>query len=193
MGAANSLARPILRDLFEKETLAIYNSYLAVASVFILSIAPVLGGYIQHYAGWRFNFLFLSVYGFFILCSFYFKIPETSLHHHRNNYKFKVIVMNAKTLLKSPIFLKFSLCPLFTYAGITAWLTAAPIVLQERVALTSVQFGWIYVLSGVGFATGAFLDAKLVASFGMNKMMKLGFFCQLRRVDACCFFICLVT
>ena len=53
VGAANSLVRPILRDLFEKEELAIYNSYLAISGVFILSTAPVLGGYIQHYAGWR--------------------------------------------------------------------------------------------------------------------------------------------
>ncbi|MBA2649840.1 MAG: multidrug effflux MFS transporter [Legionella sp.] len=179
VGAANALARPILRDLFEKETLAIYNSYLAVSSVFILSTAPVIGGYIQHYAGWRFNFLFLGLYGLFILCSFYFKVPETSQHHHLTNYKFKVIVMNAKTLLKSSIFLKFALCPLFTYAGITAWLTAGPIVLQEKVGLSPVQFGWLYILSGIGFIVGAFLNAKLVTRFGIHKMMEHGFFCQL--------------
>jgi DHA1 family bicyclomycin/chloramphenicol resistance-like MFS transporter/DHA1 family 2-module integral membrane pump EmrD-like MFS transporter len=179
LGAANSLARPILRDLFEKETLAIYNSYLAVSSVFILSIAPVIGGYIQHYLGWRFNFLFLSLYGLIVLYLFYFKIPETSTAHHHHNYKIKIMLMNAKTLLKSPIFLKFSLCPLFTYGGILAWLTAAPIVLQEKVGLSSVQFGWLYVLSGIGFGIGAFLNVKLVSRLLIKKMMELGFLCQL--------------
>lgn len=179
VGAANSLARPILRDLFEKEKLAIYNSYLAISGVFILSTAPVLGGYIQHYAGWRYNFLFLSLYGLFILWSYYSKVPETSRHHHRDNYKFKAILINAKILLKSPIFLRFSLCPLLTYAGILAWLTAAPIVLQEKVGLNPVQFGWLYIFSGIGFATGAFLNVKFVTRFGIDKMMELGFFCQL--------------
>jgi Bcr/CflA subfamily drug resistance transporter len=179
VGAANSLARPILRDLFDKEKLAIYNSYLAASGVFILSTAPVLGGYIQHYAGWRYNFLFLSLYGLFILWFYYSKVPETSRHHHQDNYKLKTILINAKTLLKSSIFVRFSLCPLFTYAGILAWLTAAPIVLQEKVGLNSVQFGWLYIFSGIGFATGAFLNIKLVTMFGIDKMMELGFFCQL--------------
>jgi DHA1 family bicyclomycin/chloramphenicol resistance-like MFS transporter/DHA1 family 2-module integral membrane pump EmrD-like MFS transporter len=179
VGAANSLARPILRDLFEKEKLAIYNSYLAVSGVFILSIAPVLGGYIQHYAGWRYNFLFLSLYGFTIFCSYYVIVPETSQHHNKGNYKLKVILANANTLLKSPIFLRFSLCPLLTYAGILAWLTAAPIVLQDKVGLNSVQFGWLYIFSGIGFAIGAILNAKLVTRFGIDKMMELGFLCQL--------------
>lgn len=179
VGAANSLARPILRDLFEKEKLAIYNSYLSVSSVFVLSTAPILGGYIQHYVGWRYNFLFLSTYGLFILFSYYSKVPETNQHHHQDNYKLKTILINAETLLKSPIFLRFSLCPLLTYAGILAWLTVAPIVLQEKVGLNSVQFGWLYIFSGIGFATGAFLNVKLVTRFGIDKMMELGFFCQL--------------
>lgn len=75
--------------------------------------------------------------------------------------------------------MRFSLCPLFTYAGILAWLTAAPIVLQEQVGLNSVQFGWLYIFSGAGFAAGAFLNVKLITKFGIDRMMELGFFCQL--------------
>jgi DHA1 family bicyclomycin/chloramphenicol resistance-like MFS transporter/DHA1 family 2-module integral membrane pump EmrD-like MFS transporter len=67
VGAGTALARPILRDLFEKETLAVYNSYLAISSILILTTAPILGGYIQQYAGWKYNFLFLSLYGGLII------------------------------------------------------------------------------------------------------------------------------
>lgn len=179
VGAANSLAHPILRDLFEKEKLAIYSSYLAFSGIFILCTSSVLGGYIQRYLGWRYGFLFVSLYGLFILCSFYRKVPETNQHSHRSNYEFRMIVMNAKILLKSSVFLKFSLCAFFTYAGIAAWLTAIPIILQQKVGLNPVQFSWLYVLTGIGFAAGAFLNAKLVARFGINTMIKLGLFGQL--------------
>ncbi|MCR9192415.1 MAG: multidrug effflux MFS transporter [Gammaproteobacteria bacterium] len=179
VGAANSLTRPILRDLFEKEKLAIYNSYLAISGILVLSTAPILGGYIQYYLSWRYNFLYLSLYGFIILCSFYFKIPETNQHYDRNNYKLKVILKNARYLLTSPIFLKFSLCPLLTYAGVVAWLTAAPVVLQETVGLNAVQFGWIYLFSGMGFATGSFINIKFVTTQGIEKMISFGFYCQL--------------
>lgn len=179
VGAGYSLARPMLRDLFEKETLAFYNSYLAISTVVILTIAPILGGYIQQYAGWRYNFLFLSIYGFLILYFFYLKTPETSKFHHQDNLKLNVILVNAKTLLKSPIFLRFSLCPLLAYAGILAWITEVPIVLQEKVGLTPVQFGWIYMFSGIGFAIGGFLNMKFVITLGIERMMNLGFLSQL--------------
>jgi len=179
VGAASSLTRPILRDLFEKEKLAIYNSYLAISGVLVLSTAPILGGYIQYYLSWRYNFLYLSLYGFIILCSFYFKIPETNQHHDQNNYKIKVIWQNARYLLTSPTFLRFSLCPLLTYAGILAWLTAAPIVLQEIVGLNPIQFGWIYLFAGMGFATGAFINIKLISTQGLDRMISFGFCCQL--------------
>lgn len=179
VGAGYSLARPMLRDLFEKETLAVYNSYLAISTVVILTTAPILGGYIQQYAGWRYNFLFLSIYGFLILYFFYLKTPETSKFHHQDNFKIKVIIMNTKILLKNPIFLRFSLCPLLTYAGILAWITEAPIVLQEIVGLTPVQFGWLYIFSGIGFALGGFLNMKFVIKLGIERMMNIGFLSQL--------------
>lgn len=179
VGAGYSLARPMLRDLFEKETLAVYNSYLAVSTVVILTTAPILGGYIQQYAGWRYNFLFLSIYGFLILYFFYLKTPETSKFHHQDNLKINVVLVNAKILLKSPIFLRFSLCPLLAYAGILAWITEVPIVLQEKVGLTPVQFGWIYIFSGIGFAIGGFLNMKFVIKLGIERMMNLGFLSQL--------------
>lgn len=179
VGAGYSLARPMLRDLFEKEILAFYNSFLAITTVVILTIAPILGGYIQQYFGWRYNFLFLSIYGFLILCLFYRKTPETSQFHHRDNFKIKVILMNTKLLLKSPIFLRYSLCPFLTYAGILAWITEVPIVLQESIGLSPVQFGWVYIFSGLGFSLGGFLNMKFVIRLGIELMMKIGVVFQL--------------
>ncbi len=179
IGAGTALARALLRDLFEHETLAKYNSYLAMSTVIILTIAPILGGYIEYYAGWRFNFSFLSLYGMLVLYLFYFNIRETNQYLHPENFTLPVIARNVKTLLTSTTFLRFAFCPLLTYGGILAWLTAAPIVLQERVGLNPVEFGWLYVVSGLGFASGGFINANFVEKFGINKMMCLGFLLQL--------------
>lgn len=178
-GAGLVIARSMLRDLFSGETLAKYNSYQAIAGVFILSTAPVLGGYIQYHLGWRFNFAFLCGYGLVILFAFYTFISETNRYLHPENFTTPVILKNCKSLLTSTVFLRYAFCPLFAYAGILAWLTASPIVLQNVVGLNAVQFGWIYVISGLGFATGGFLNAKLVQRFKIEKMILLGFSVQL--------------
>ncbi|RIB05491.1 major facilitator superfamily domain-containing protein [Gigaspora rosea] len=43
-------------------------------------IGPAIGGYITQYLGWRFIFLFLSLYGGAILVIIYFALPETFRH-----------------------------------------------------------------------------------------------------------------
>lgn len=40
------------------------------------------------------------------------------------------------------------------------------------------QFGWIYIFSGIGFALGGFLNMKLVIKLGIDRMMNIGFLSQ---------------
>jgi MFS family permease len=92
--AGTALARPILRDLLAKEMLAIYNSYLAISSVAILTIAPILGGYIQYYLDWRCNFLFLSIYGLFTLGAYYYIEITMSAKQIDNSIKWVLHCVN---------------------------------------------------------------------------------------------------
>jgi Bcr/CflA subfamily drug resistance transporter len=178
VGSGTALARSILRDLFSDETLAKYNSYIAMASIVILAIAPILGGYIETYLGWRFNFIFLFFYGLTTLLLFYFKVDETNKHMHPENLGKTTLKKNFLLVLTNRSFIKFSLCPLLTYAGILAWLTAAPIILQNTIGLTPIEFGYIYLFSGIGFVTGGFINAKFVVAKGLQTMMQFGFSLQ---------------
>jgi fucose permease len=76
---------------------------------------------------------------------------------------------------------------LLTYAGILAWLTAAPIILQTTIGLTPIEFGYIYLFSGIGFVTGGFINAKLVVSKGLTTMMLFGF--ALQFISGCLMFL----
>ncbi len=178
-GAGTALVRSTLRDIFNKETLARYNSYLAISTVIILTLSPVIGGYIEHYSTWRYNFVFLTGLGLFVLIMYFFLIQETNQQRHADHFKMSGILFNMKTLLTHPVFLRFALCPFLTYGGILAWITAAPVVLQEKLGLSPVMFAWIYVIPGIGFAIGGFLNARWVERLGIDKMIYLGIWIQL--------------
>lgn len=178
-GAGTTLVRSTLRDIFNKETLARYNSYLAISTVVILTIAPVIGGYIEHYSTWRYNFVFLSGLGLLILTLYFFLIKETNEQRNTDHFKLSGILFNMKTLLTHPVFLRFALCPFLTYAGILAWITAAPVLLQDKLGLSPLMFAWVYILPGIGFAIGGFLNAKWVERLGIDKMIYAGILVQL--------------
>lgn len=178
-GASVSLSRSILRDKFSGTILASYNSYFAIFNVVLLSIAPILGGYIQDYLGWRYSFAALTIYALIVLSLIYFFVEETNTHLHPENLRPRVIWQNLTTLFRSKSFIRFSCCVMTTYAGILAWLTTGPILFQEHIGLTAVQFGWLYLLTGIAFGLGAFLNGMLVRRTGITFMVNLGLSIQL--------------
>src|SRR3990167_885406 len=178
-GAGSSLFRPILRDIFSGEKLAKYGSYSALVSVGALAFAPLLGGYLQHYIGWRANFIFLSGLTLLALLSVMFYIPETNKFLHPENLTLKKIKINLYTLLSSPIFMSYSFLNFLSYGAILAWLTSGPILLQHVVGLSPISFGWAYTLTGITFAMGAFINSQYVSRFGINTMLQFGILCVL--------------
>lgn len=176
-GATLSISQPILRDLFDGKTLAKYSSYSALIGVAFLIMAPLFGGYLQHYFGWRASFLFITIYTLVALLAIIFQVPETNKHMHPLNLTSPIIKKNILTIVTSSVFIGYCASSLLAYGALLAWLTAGPIVLQSTVGLSPVAFGWVYFLTGVGFATGAFVNAKCVGHFGINKMMLFGQFC----------------
>lgn len=178
-GAGTSLARSILRDLFDKEELAKNNSYIAMSSVVLLTIAPIVGGWIEAGFGWRYNFIALLGLSAVTLTLFILNIQESNAHINRDNLSFSAFKKNALLVLSSRHFLRYALCPLFTYGGILAWLTVTPVLLQEQLGLTPVTMGWLYLCSGSGFAIGVLLNVRFIHVCGIETMMQLGFSFQL--------------
>lgn len=178
-GAGSSLFRSILRDLWSGAKLAKYGSYSALVGILGLAFAPLLGGYFQHYFGWRSNFIFLAVITFMALLCVIFIVPETNRYLHKDHLTAKKIKNNFFTLVSSPVFMSYSSINFLTYGAILAWLTSGPILLQKVLLLSPVDFGWIYAIVGIAFALGALLNSLFVVRFGTEFMLQFGMFCML--------------
>lgn len=171
-GAA--LCRATLRDLLDKEQLAKVNSYLAFSMIGLLTLAPIVGGYIQQHAGWQYNFALVTCASLALLTAYMIHIPETAAHLHPENFTFRVISRNAKMLLTSREFMRYAICTFCTYGGVLVWLTATPVLLQNVVGLTPVQFGWTYLASGSGFLLGIISNMLLIIRVGIERMVTIG-------------------
>ncbi|ASQ46198.1 multidrug effflux MFS transporter [Legionella clemsonensis] len=189
LGVTPGLARAMLRDLYEKEQLALYNSYLGLITVIIVSLTPLAGSYVQQYIGWRSNFLLLAVFTIIILYLFYKNIPETNPSLKNKNIV-KTLRYTLLFLLRHFKILRFALCSLLTYGGIIAWYIEAPVVLQQQIGISSIKCGWLYIYPGIGFLLGGVLNVKLIYRLRIDSIIMLGLILQL--ISGCmllCFFI----
>lgn len=176
-GAGSSLIRPILRDLFSKEQLAVYGSYAAIISVAALAFSPLLGGYIQHYFGWRANFSFIFFMTLMLFLSIGAIVPETNRHLLPENLSWRNVKNNMMTLLSSVTFVGYSMLNFLAYGALLAWLTSGSILLQHTVGLTPVEYGWAYALTGLAFSLGAFFNIKCVERLGSDYLLRIGVWC----------------
>lgn len=173
-GAGTAIGRSILRDCFSGTALAKFGSLLVLGNTVLMASAPTLGGYFQHYLGWRATFAFLLIYSVFIFLLVWFRLPQTNKFLNKSALKPIIIWQNIKTLLTSRVFLGFALCTSFSYAAVLAYLTASPFLLQELAGLTPVEYGWLGFLIAACYMSGGFLNVKFVEQFGIAKLMIFG-------------------
>lgn len=174
-GGTVGIGRAAFRDVFAGKALARFGSYLAMANIFLVAGAPFLGGYLQTFFGWRASFIFLFAYALFGFLIVFRSLPETNQHRHRDHLRWPVLKQNIHTLLLSQRFVLYAVCIFVMYAGILAWLTAGPILFQNTLGLTPVQFGSLSLGVGAMFFVGSFLNTLLVRHFSLPNLLLLGF------------------
>lgn len=174
-GACAALWRSIFRDVFVGVELAKYGSYLSIFMVFVVPAAPLLGGYLQQYFDWRASFLFLGIYLLFTLLSVFFAFKETGLHHHRSRLTKSFILNTYLELVKSRLFMGYSLCVFLTFGAFFSWFAVGPVLLIDILGYSPATFGLMSFIALCGaMAVGSFLNARLVERFGIYAMLRFG-------------------
>ncbi len=174
IGCCNSVGRSLARDLLSDRMLAKIGSHIGMASVIILALSPTVGGYVQQYLGWRANFLFLLIFGLAIWVLTYYLLPETNRHCNPDATKMAVMASNYSILLRSKTFMGYTLCSCFAGAGLIAYLTVAPFLLQERLGLSPVEYGWLAFIIAAAIFISGFINSKLVLKKGISTMVLWG-------------------
>lgn len=174
-GACAALWRSTFRDVFSGTELAKYGSYLSVCMVLVVPAAPTLGGYLQEYFDWRASFVFLGCYAVisFLLVGFLFE--ETSQHHEKSRLKLSFIATTYGELLRSRLFMGYSVCVFFTYGAFFSWFAVGPVLIIDRLGYSPVAFGWMSFVALCGaMAIGSTLNARLIERFGLYTMLRFG-------------------
>lgn len=106
IGAATTIGRAILRDRFQGDEYIKSASKLASFTAVTPVIAPIFGGFIQSWLGWRWNFALLFIFALIIFSFWYFLFNETNKQRNKTPISISLVIKNYPIIFKSPIFLK---------------------------------------------------------------------------------------
>jgi DHA1 family bicyclomycin/chloramphenicol resistance-like MFS transporter len=174
-GVGMAVGRAIIRDLHEgpqaQKLMAAISMIFGIAP----AIAPVLGGWIHVWLGWRFVFGFMVVLGVTLVVVSYLLLPET--HPSERRAKLDVVSLGRTLgrIASNRQFMMIAFALGITFSAMITFIGAAPAIVLGHWQLDETQFAYLFVPLIVGIMGGAFLSGRLAGRLPGRRQMAIGY------------------
>lgn len=159
------IARSIIRDIYSAEQSGKALSYVMSAFGIVAVLAPIIGGFLVAWFGWRSAFFLGFVYAGAIILLVAFVLQETLPTNRRQTVRPLGIAANFALVIRHPAFIVNTLSNCTLYGGMFVWLSGALYVLIEVVGVPVERASFYFALSTTGFMIGAGLAGRLASRF----------------------------
>ena len=165
----------IIRDVFNQRdqirVLAIYEMVIALTP----AIAPIIGGYVFVYIGWRANFIAITVIALIATWLIQANLKE-STRKDLNALKIREILSDYFGLLSNLNFMKYSLMLGAGVGFFFAFATAGPFILIKQHGLPAEYFGYYQGIMVVAYIAGSMVTAWLAKKSAPHSLLHMGLF-----------------
>jgi len=174
-GAGIVIGRAIIRDSFEGHAAQRLMSLVTIIFGIAPAVAPLIGGWLQAWYGWRPVFAFLVLYSALLLVACHARLPETLAAGDRQPFVLARLARNYWTLGRSvPLFLLSSAVAL-NFCGFFLYILSAPAFVYDLLGLSETEFAWLFVPGIAGVTSGAYLSGRLAGRMTPAKTVNLGY------------------
>src|ERR1700704_2216767 len=160
------LARTMVRDLAERDQAARAMSLMMACTSIAPMLAPLIGGQILWFLGWRAIFWVLAGIGVVALTAAYLRLPETLRPEYRQPLVLKSILQRFGELLRHRAFMGYAFTSSFMFSALLSFLSGSPFVFIERYGVAPRDYGMIFGGMVVFMPIGTLLNARFVRVFG---------------------------
>lgn len=175
LSGASVIARSITKDISQNQIqMAKMGSILGIVFPFVTATAPIIGGYIEKYAYWRWNFIALILLTLILFGLIFKKLPETNTQ--LRVLSFKKILNDYLEVISNKTFMKYNIISALVVAGTMSYQAISSYLLQVKVGLSPEIFGYTSLIIAFSFVGGGLLNSKMVTNRGINKMLQVGCF-----------------
>jgi MFS transporter, DHA1 family, multidrug resistance protein len=158
----------MVRDLFAVKDSARVFSYLVLVMGLAPILAPLVGGQLLLYSGWRVIFLILMGFGLLCFVMVAVGLPESLSLERRNKTALTNLAGTYHSLLTDLRFTAYALPSSFIGAGFTIYLSSAALVFIEVYGVAPQHFGWIFGLNAVGLIAMSQVNAWLLRRYSSD-------------------------
>lgn len=174
IGAATGIvmSRAIIRDLFDRNRAAAMIGLVTTAMVIAPMVSPMIGGILDTTFGWEAIFVFITCFSATVWVWAAATLPETrpaGVEHTPG-----AIVRDTRALLSNKKFLGYVLAAALGSAPFFTFLGGGPYIVVTMMGRPSIEFGFWFALTSLGYMGGNFSVSRLAQRVGVDAMIMAG-------------------
>lgn len=160
-GVGVIVGRAVVRDLLDGPPAQRLMSHVAMVFSLGPAIAPILGGGLSAWLGWRSIFVFLVILASAQFIMTYRFLPESLPVEKRQPLRFGDLAKGYLDVMLNPGFAAMSVCGAFFFAGFFLYVMSAPVFMPHHLHLGETQYGWLYIPLTIGMVLGSMAAIRL--------------------------------
>jgi DHA1 family bicyclomycin/chloramphenicol resistance-like MFS transporter len=174
-GAGIVISRAIVRDLFDGPQAQRLISSIAMMFAIAPALAPLIGGRLQAWYGWRSIFVFLVLMTCLLWMACWWLLPETLPPESRQSLRLDYLARAYRKVLTTPVFLLACGALTFNFAGLFLYIMSAPVFLIRHLGVSETEFLWLFGPSMLGLLTGSWLSGRYAGKLTQKQTILRGF------------------
>ena len=167
-----TVPRALVRDLYSGADAAHILSLMGMVLGIAPIVAPIIGGQLFVWFGWRASFVFVTGYGVIALVASLAGLPETLKEANHRALHPSAMLANFALLLRSRVFVGYGLTSCCVYCGLFAFLAGSAFVFVSVMGSGAQGFGLLFGTVMVGNLTGAMISTRVGRRYGIDRVIR---------------------
>jgi len=168
------IARAMARDLYSGVELTKFISILMLVNGFAPIAAPIIGAQLLNVTDWRGLFIFLTLFGLVISFAVILGLKETLPLEKRAAGGIGQTMRTFATVLRDRQFTGYALAQGFILAGMFAYISGSPFVLQDIFGVSPQMFSVIFACNGLGIIVASQVAGRMAGKVSEQKILMTG-------------------
>jgi DHA1 family bicyclomycin/chloramphenicol resistance-like MFS transporter len=152
--AGGVVSRAVVRDQFNHTETARVLSLMMLIMGMAPILAPLGGGVLLHFGGWRMIFWTMAAFGVAVGLAAFFRLKESRSEETSAQAQSENPLRAYMALLGQPRLVGYGLAAALNGATIFAYIASSPELLIEIYKVPAASFGWVFGLNAAGLIGG---------------------------------------
>lgn len=174
-GAGIVISRAVVRDLYDGAQAHRLMSHMTMMFALAPAIAPVIGGRLQEWFGWRSVFAFIALATLAVWLACWRLLPETLPAERRQPLHPGYLARTYWKVLSSPAFLFACGGLALNFAGFFVYVMSAPVFLMRHLGVSETGFLWLFGPAMSGLMSGAWFSGRLAGKLSLRQTILRGY------------------